>query len=344
MKNYRLIYTGENAEADIAGMVANLIDFGTFTVEKVEDKIIYLVDLNQKPPYNNRGTLATQVGDMTNWKINSKYSFGREERRDEYHILRDIMKDPANKDLYEEYKICLLQRVEDWREEIARAQTEYATRPELRDSVIQRSETQIARYQEKHDFLVAVGANDMETMKKIASNLNPNWLAVVSNMEINNCGKFDPVYDAKQRKWWDQSQDSHPEETYEEYVANHAQNFRMDFVCHKKWAEMKPTENNMVRFCEECSKNVFYARDIMHARELASQGSCIGVDVGLDRRENDHHGEYAVFGRPTAAHTEANRLRALPDLVSSKRIVKRAELHMEGKLDNHWQQDDVYRS
>jgi hypothetical protein len=344
MKNYRLIYTGENADSDIPAMVEKLIGFGTFTVEEVKDQIIYLVDLQEQKPYGSRTILAEQAGDMTNWKINSKYSFGREERRDEYHILRDIMKNPSNKELYEEYKTCLLQRIEDWRVEIARARTDYADRPELRDSVIQRSETQIDRYQEKHDFIVAVGANDKETMKKIAANLNPNWLAVVSNMEINNCGRFDPVYDANQRKWWEQSQDSHPEETYEEYVANHDFNFRMDFVCHKKWAEMKPTENKMVRFCEECSKNVFYARDIMHVRELAAQGSCIGVDVGLDRRENDHHGEYAVFGRPTAAHMEANRLKALPDLVSSKRIVKRAELHMEGKIDNDWQQDDAYRS
>jgi hypothetical protein len=167
-------------------------------------------------------------------------------------------------------------------------------------------------------------------MHQIASECNPNWLAVVSRPEITNCGRFDPEEQKRDEKWWEYVQSSHREETLEEWQKNHP-SFRMDFVCTKKWNEMSPTENRKVRFCGDCQKNVYFCDNIIEARELGQQGCCIGIDVGVQRREHDLVGELAIFGRPTAEHKEENKQQGLPDRISSKRIMKKAEYNMRGK-------------
>lgn len=194
----------------------------------------------------------------------------------------------------------------------------------------------------KLSFLKAQLEGDVATMQKHAEYLNPNWLAVVSNVDIVNCGRNDPEYRKEMENWWESSQDWHPELTLDEYLANHPR-FRMDFVCDKKWDQMAPTENSKVRFCGDCLKNVYFCEDIIEARELGNQGCCVGIDMGIRRKEHDLVGELSMFGRPSPEHVEENKNRHLPDRVSAKRIMKKASVHMKGKsVAEDWTNKGLY--
>jgi uncharacterized protein (TIGR02996 family) len=61
-------------------------------------------------------------------------------------------------------------------------------------------------------------------LQELSTTLDPNWLAVVSDPEIEGCAK------------------------------NTGDGWRLqfDFVCNKTWADMQPTDDNKVRHCEAC--------------------------------------------------------------------------------------------
>jgi uncharacterized protein (TIGR02996 family) len=96
-------------------------------------------------------------------------------------------------------------------------------------------------------------------LQELAATLDPNWLAIVSDPDIEGCGK------SGEDDW------------------------RLDFVfvCDKTWADLKTTDDQTVRHCVTCSKNVHFCDTIVDAREHASQGHCIAVDLGVLRREGD---------------------------------------------------------
>jgi hypothetical protein len=58
-------------------------------------------------------------------------------------------------------------------------------------------------------------------------------------------------------------------------------------VCDKTWADLKTTDDQTVRRCETCNKNVHFCETIVDAREHAQENHCIAVDVGIVRREGD---------------------------------------------------------
>jgi hypothetical protein len=58
-------------------------------------------------------------------------------------------------------------------------------------------------------------------LQELAATLDANWLAVVSDPEVEGCGK-------SAGKGW---------------------GLRFDFVCDKTWADMEPTEDSKVRYC-----------------------------------------------------------------------------------------------
>jgi uncharacterized protein (TIGR02996 family) len=92
-------------------------------------------------------------------------------------------------------------------------------------------------------------------LRELAAAFDPNWLAVVSDPEIEGCGKSGSL--------------------------------RFDFVCDKTWADLRPTGHDAVRHCEACRQNVHFCDNIADAREHSQAGHCIAVDLGVIRRDGD---------------------------------------------------------
>ena len=105
-------------------------------------------------------------------------------------------------------------------------------------------------------------------LRELAAAFDPNWLAVVSDPEIEGCGKGG----------W---------------------TLRFDFICDKSWADMKPTGDDKVRRCEACSKSVHFCDNIADARDHSHQGHCIAVDLGITRRDGDLTPRTMFLGRPS---------------------------------------------
>lgn len=228
----------------------------------------------------------------------------------EEDYLGDISRDPSNLALYENYKEHIRGRIKEWEDEVVRR----------KERSSYNEGTEILRlYQLQLEFLEAQDRNDYEAMQKTASELNPNWLAIVSRPAIVNCGRPNPLEELSTERWWEFAKNSHREATAAEWSKNNP-HFYMDFVCPKKWNEMTPTENNKVRFCGDCQKNVYFCDNIIEARDLGQQGCCIGLDVGIERKERDLEGEHSFFGRPRKEDLDAEKKRIKPDPVSEKRI------------------------
>jgi uncharacterized protein (TIGR02996 family) len=108
-------------------------------------------------------------------------------------------------------------------------------------------------------------------LQELAATFDTNWLAVVSDPEVEGCGKSGG-------SGWQP---------------------RFDFVCDKSWADMKPTDSNNVRHCETCSQNVHFCDNLADAREHSQEGHCIAVDLGIIRREGDLVPRGMFLGRPS---------------------------------------------
>lgn len=235
--------------------------------------------------------------------------------KEESEYLIDIGNNPSNQQLYEDYKSWLEKQIERLKVEKNYVRNEFYGKLaflELQDEP----------------------EPDVKRMQRLAADLNPNWLAVVSKPIIANCGRPNPKADESDAAWWKMCKhdvsNTHREKTIEEYRKNHPR-IEWDFVCPKKWNEMKPTENRKVRFCEDCKKNVYFCDNIIEARELGNQGCCVGIDVGVKREEGDTHGEMAIFGTPSSEMKEEYKTKPLPDRISAKRIMKKVERSMRGK-------------
>lgn len=108
-------------------------------------------------------------------------------------------------------------------------------------------------------------------LQELAATFDPNWLAVVSDPEIEACGK------------------------------NTGAGWRLqfDFVCDKTWADMRPTDDNKVRHCEACSKNVYFCDNLADAREHSQDNHCIAVDLGIIRQDDDLTPRMMFAGQPS---------------------------------------------
>jgi uncharacterized protein (TIGR02996 family) len=106
-------------------------------------------------------------------------------------------------------------------------------------------------------------------LKELAA-LDPNWLAVVSDPEVEVCGKGGNDWP-----------------------------IRFDFVCDQSWADMAPTGDDRVRHCRACSKDVHFCDNIADAREHAHAEHCIAVDLGVIRRDGDLRQRGMFLGRPS---------------------------------------------
>ena len=127
----------------------------------------------------------------------------------------------------------------------------------------------------------------LNQLQKLAAQLDPAWLAVVSHPELEACR-----------------------------VA-----FR--FECPTQWEQLAPPASPKVRHCESCQQYVHYCTSLTEARYHAANGHCVAVSLALARRPDDlttspprlapdRVGHHSVAGR-----LEAPRLTlgfAIPDV------------------------------
>lgn len=110
-------------------------------------------------------------------------------------------------------------------------------------------------------------------LQELAATFDPKWLAVVSDPQIEGCGKSTGRF----------------------------LSLRFDFICDKTWADMKRTADEKVRHCEMCGKNVYFCDNLADAREHSQEGHCIAVDLGIIRRDGDLRPRSFFLGRPSKA-------------------------------------------
>jgi uncharacterized protein (TIGR02996 family) len=91
----------------------------------------------------------------------------------------------------------------------------------------------------------------LNQLQKLASAIDPGWLAVVSHPKLEAC------------------------------------RMQFQFECPKQWERLTPTADDKVRFCNSCKKNVHYCDTLQEAQTHAANGNCVAVSLGLIRRTND---------------------------------------------------------
>jgi uncharacterized protein (TIGR02996 family) len=143
-------------------------------------------------------------------------------------------------------------------------------------------------------------------LQVLAAKLDTDWLAVVSRIPIENCGRG---------------------QNTDDYFGRSPVYFR--FVCQRNWVDLQVTGEDTVRHCDQCQEHVHYCGTIKEAREHAQQGHCIAVDLGVIRRDNDLEPPRgladAILGRPAPGWYEAETRRTELDPVSAERERRKQE-------------------
>jgi uncharacterized protein (TIGR02996 family) len=97
----------------------------------------------------------------------------------------------------------------------------------------------------------------------LAAGLDPDWLVVVSRLRVENCDRKRAEFTGQRRP------------------------LQFEFVCDRRWEDMRPTADDAVRHCDACRQAVHYCHSITEARQHALGGHCIAVDLGVIRCEGD---------------------------------------------------------
>ncbi len=134
--------------------------------------------------------------------------------------------------------------------------------------------------------------------RELAAAFDPRWLAVVSDPEIEGCGKSGSL--------------------------------RFDLLCDRSWADMRPTGDDGVRHCEACRENVHFCDNLADAREHSQAGHCIAVDLGVIRRDGDLRPPRMFLGRPSR-ETVLDTYREGIDPVSQARLDARKKAGKKGR-------------
>jgi uncharacterized protein (TIGR02996 family) len=141
-----------------------------------------------------------------------------------------------------------------------------------------------------------------DRLQQLAAELDTDWLAVVSRLAIENCcGK---------RK------------------AGESRGMRMirfDFLCDRRWEELRPTDDRAVRSCDACRQDVHYCDTINEARKHAGAGHCIALDLGVIRRDGDLAPKRMWLGLPSQETLQREEERVQPDPVSAERERRKQE-------------------
>jgi uncharacterized protein (TIGR02996 family) len=157
------------------------------------------------------------------------------------------------------------------------------------------------------------GKNDwhkarQQRLQQLAAGLDTEWLAVVSRLAIENCyGKRAESRPVRRRRFRPRSM------------------MGFNFLCDRRWEDLRPTEDQAVRFCDACRQGVHYCATITEARQHAWEGHCIALDLGVIRRDRDLEPEMMMLGRPSPEAMRREWERVQPDPVSAERERKKRE-------------------
>jgi len=88
-------------------------------------------------------------------------------------------------------------------------------------------------------------------LRKLAGVLDPQWLTVVSKLELEACA------------------------------------WALEFPCPKQWENLQATDNPKVRWCETCKNRVYFCDTIDAVRGNAQQGRCVAVSLTVVRQTGD---------------------------------------------------------
>jgi uncharacterized protein (TIGR02996 family) len=145
-------------------------------------------------------------------------------------------------------------------------------------------------------------------LQRLAAGLDTDWLAVVSRLAVENC---------QGKRAQAESRRTYP--------------IRFDYLCDRRWEDLRPTDDPAVRACDGCRQDVHYCDTIMEARQHAHAGHCIAVDLGVIRREGDLEPERMYLGWPSPALLRQERERTQPDPVSAERERRKQEKKTKGE-------------
>ena len=148
-----------------------------------------------------------------------------------------------------------------------------------------------------------------DRLQALAATLDTDWLGVVSRMQIENCL-------GKRRE--DEKARAQP--------GRGMRALRFEFLCDRKWEDLRATDDQGVRFCDGCQQGVHYCDTITAAREHARQGHCVAVDLGVIRRDRDLSPiRMLLAGRVSPEHLREQQEREAPDPVSAERQRRKRE-------------------
>ncbi|HVL11543.1 MAG TPA: TIGR02996 domain-containing protein [Gemmata sp.] len=121
----------------------------------------------------------------------------------------------------------------------------------------------------KSQFLRLTARPDAEEveLQRLASQFDSDWLAVVSRLKVENCAAARAKQDAN--LLWEKF------------------GIRFNVVCDRRWEDLAATDDNAVRFCDDCKQHVHYCDTIEAARRHAWKGECVAVNLGVIRQERD---------------------------------------------------------
>jgi|GEM_PF-2485800 len=91
----------------------------------------------------------------------------------------------------------------------------------------------------------------LKQLQKLAAQLSPSWLAVVSHPKLEAC------------------------------------RVSFQFRCPKQWEKLTRTNDAKVRFCEGCKQHVHYCDTLQEAQTHATNGHCVALSLALVRKPND---------------------------------------------------------
>src|SRR4051812_43774814 len=145
-------------------------------------------------------------------------------------------------------------------------------------------------------------------LQELAATLDTDWLAVVSRLQLENCPQ------KRQKRDYRRTGSLH-----------------FEFVCDRRWEDLRATDDAAVRYCEGCEQNVHYCDTITAARNHTLEGHCVPVDLGLIRREGDvrHPLEGVTFGRMSPDDLRREKELMKPDPVSAERERRKREAKQE---------------
>src|SRR5262245_47389611 len=85
-------------------------------------------------------------------------------------------------------------------------------------------------------------AEIVDELRLIAKALDPAWLAVVSRLPVENCQRHGTT-----------------------------PGFSFTYLCDMQWDQLGPTQDDKVRKCQLCNKNVYYCDSVAEGKEHARQ-------------------------------------------------------------------------